>query len=203
LENWRHIWGHNVVWHAETHLALEVGRRHQRPYLVVEGQQTPRAHQQPLAARGQAQPATLALEQLPAQSLLEALDLLAHGRLGEVDEPRRGGHPAGLGGSKQAAARDLAWLIAAIAAQLRIRRAIRKLAAKDDRMFKDIGMGRCEIEYRVRYGGHQLDVEKESGSRRAKVFPLLAFLGHRPIKDCPHFFYFCYEGGSARRRDPA
>ena len=53
------------------------------------------------------------------------------------------------------AARDLAWLIAAIAAELRIRGDIRKLAAKDDRMFKDIGMGRCEIEYRVRYGGHQ------------------------------------------------
>ena len=49
---------------------------------------------------------------------------------------------------------DLAWLIAAIAAELRIRGDIRKLAAKDDRMFKDIGMGRCEIEYHVRYGRH-------------------------------------------------
>ena len=54
-----------------------------------------------------------------------------------------------------AAARDLAWLIATIAAELRIRGDIRKLAAMDDRMFKDIGLGRCEIEYRVRYGSHQ------------------------------------------------
>jgi uncharacterized protein YjiS (DUF1127 family) len=51
-----------------------------------------------------------------------------------------------------ATARDLAWLIAAIGDELRIRREMRQLAAMDERMLKDIGLGRCEIEYRVRYG---------------------------------------------------
>jgi hypothetical protein len=88
-------------WYSEAHLALEVGRRHQRPYLVVEGQETPRPDQQPFPARGKAQPATVPLEQLPAESLLEALDLLAHSRLGEVNKSRRGGHSASLGGSNK------------------------------------------------------------------------------------------------------
>jgi uncharacterized protein YjiS (DUF1127 family) len=54
-----------------------------------------------------------------------------------------------------AAARELAWLIAAIAAELRIRGDMRQASAMDDRMLKDIGLGRCEIEYRVRYGSQQ------------------------------------------------
>jgi uncharacterized protein YjiS (DUF1127 family) len=51
-----------------------------------------------------------------------------------------------------AAARRLAWLIAGIANELRIRRDMRQLAAMDDHMLKDIGLRRSEIEYCVRYG---------------------------------------------------
>ena len=54
-----------------------------------------------------------------------------------------------------AAARSLAWLVAAIAHELRIRRDMRQLAAMDDRMLKDIGLCRCEIEPCVRYGRDQ------------------------------------------------
>jgi len=53
-----------------------------------------------------------------------------------------------------AAACDLAWLIAAITNELRIRRDMGQLAAMDDGMLKDFGLGRCEIEYHVRYGRH-------------------------------------------------
>jgi uncharacterized protein YjiS (DUF1127 family) len=50
------------------------------------------------------------------------------------------------------AARGLAWLIAGIANELRLRRDMRQLAAMDDHMLKDIGLRRGEIEYCVRYG---------------------------------------------------
>ena len=49
-----------------------------------------------------------------------------------------------------AAARSLAWLVAVIAHELRIRRDMRQLTAMDDCRLKDIGMRRREIEYRVR-----------------------------------------------------
>jgi uncharacterized protein YjiS (DUF1127 family) len=51
-----------------------------------------------------------------------------------------------------AAARGLAWLIAALVNELRVRRDMRQLAAMDDHMLKDIGLHRCEIEDCVRHG---------------------------------------------------
>lgn len=51
-----------------------------------------------------------------------------------------------------AAARRLAWLVAAIAHELRLRRGMRQLEAMDDHMLKDIGLRRGEIEYSVRHG---------------------------------------------------
>ena len=51
-----------------------------------------------------------------------------------------------------AAARSLAWLVAAIAHELHIRRDMRQLAAMDDHMLKDIGLHRCELEDGVRHG---------------------------------------------------
>ena len=51
-----------------------------------------------------------------------------------------------------ALARGLAWLIATIAEELRIRRDMRQLRAMDDHMLKDIGLRRSDIEYCVRYG---------------------------------------------------
>jgi uncharacterized protein YjiS (DUF1127 family) len=52
----------------------------------------------------------------------------------------------------RAVARGLAWLIAALANELRVRRDMRQLAAMDDHMLKDIGLHRCEIEDCVRHG---------------------------------------------------
>ena len=37
-------------------------------------------------------------------------------------------------------------------AEMRVRRDMRQLAAMDDHMLEDIGLLRCEVEYRVRYG---------------------------------------------------
>jgi uncharacterized protein YjiS (DUF1127 family) len=51
-----------------------------------------------------------------------------------------------------AASRGSAWLIAAIANELRVRRDMRQLAAMDDHMLKDIGLHRCELEDGVRHG---------------------------------------------------
>ena len=51
-----------------------------------------------------------------------------------------------------AVARSAWWLIAAIGREMRVRRDMRQLAAMDDHMLEDIGLLRCEVEYRVRYG---------------------------------------------------
>ena len=56
-------------------------------------------------------------------------------------------------GRLAAAARSLAWLVAAIAHELRIRRDMRQLAAMDDHMLKDIGLCRRDRVLRaVRQG---------------------------------------------------
>jgi uncharacterized protein YjiS (DUF1127 family) len=48
--------------------------------------------------------------------------------------------------------RILAWIAAAIADELRIRRDMRQLRAMDDGMLKDIGLTRADIGTAVRYG---------------------------------------------------
>ena len=63
LEHGRHERRDDVVGYAQPHLALEIGRRHQPPYLVVEGEQSLRMGEQPLPLRRQPQPAAVALEQ--------------------------------------------------------------------------------------------------------------------------------------------
>jgi hypothetical protein len=52
--------------------------------------------QKPLAVRLQRQAPVMALEQLCAEQLLEALELLADRGLGEVEERRGARHAAGL-----------------------------------------------------------------------------------------------------------
>jgi uncharacterized protein YjiS (DUF1127 family) len=48
--------------------------------------------------------------------------------------------------------RFVAWIAAAIADELRIRRDMRQLRAMDDSMLNDIGLTRADIGTAVRYG---------------------------------------------------
>jgi uncharacterized protein YjiS (DUF1127 family) len=57
-----------------------------------------------------------------------------------------------VGACLAAVVRGLTWLIAAIADEVHLRRDMRQLMLMSDHMLKDIGLRRCEIEYRVRYG---------------------------------------------------
>ncbi len=52
---------------------------------------------QPLASRGQAQLLRGAIDQLGLEQLLQPLDLLTDGRLGEVQNPAGRSHATGLG----------------------------------------------------------------------------------------------------------
>ena len=84
------------MWDAETHLALVGRRAHGAPDLVVERDELVRMSQQPLAVRAQRQALVVTLEQLRSEQFLEPFDLLAHRRLGPVQQRRRRGHAAGL-----------------------------------------------------------------------------------------------------------
>ena len=57
--------------------------------------------------------------------------------------------PHSLAGSLMAGAR---WLAAGLAKELAARRAMRSLASLDDRMLRDIGLERGQIDYAVRQG---------------------------------------------------
>jgi uncharacterized protein YjiS (DUF1127 family) len=57
--------------------------------------------------------------------------------------------PHSLSGSLMAAAR---WLAAGLAKELAARRAMRSLASLDDRMLRDIGLERGQIDHAVRQG---------------------------------------------------
>ena len=65
--------------------------------LLVEREHALRLDEQPLAGAGQAEPLALALEQGRLEGILQALDLLAHGRLGEVEKVRSRRHAGRLG----------------------------------------------------------------------------------------------------------
>ena len=59
-------------------------------------------------------------------------------------------HPAGAW-----LVRTVAGLAAAVARELRVRRAVRELAMMDEHMLKDIGITRAEIGRAVRFGGRR------------------------------------------------
>ncbi|HSR80344.1 MAG TPA: DUF1127 domain-containing protein [Hyphomicrobiaceae bacterium] len=49
------------------------------------------------------------------------------------------------------------WLAAGLAKELAARRALRSLASLDDRMLRDIGLERGQIDHAVRQGRHRVD----------------------------------------------
>jgi uncharacterized protein YjiS (DUF1127 family) len=62
------------------------------------------------------------------------------------------GSPAPARGVAGVVIRFVAWIAAAIADELRIRRDMRQLRAMDDGMLNDIGLTRADIGNAVRYG---------------------------------------------------
>ena len=79
---------------------------------------------------------------------IRALD----GQAGRQAADAASGSPAGAKGVAGVVTRFVAWIAAAIADELRIRRDMRELRAMDDRMLKDIGLTRADIGTAVRYG---------------------------------------------------
>jgi uncharacterized protein YjiS (DUF1127 family) len=93
---------------------------------------------------------------------LAAFASKATGILHEVRalDRRAGRHAAGAAAGSPAQAKSAAsvvtrfgaWIAAAIADELRIRRDMRQLSAMDDCMLEDIGLTRADIGAAVRYG---------------------------------------------------
>jgi hypothetical protein len=82
--------------HAEAHLAFVGRRTHGAPHLVVERDHALCVCHQPLTIGLEGKPLVMALEQLRTEHLLQALDLLADGRLREVEQPGGARHAARL-----------------------------------------------------------------------------------------------------------
>jgi uncharacterized protein YjiS (DUF1127 family) len=87
----------------------------------------------------------------------KATDILHDARAldGEAGRQAAGaasGSPAPANGVAGVVARFVAWIAAAIADELRIRRDMRQLRAMDDSMLNDIGLTRADIGTAVRYG---------------------------------------------------
>jgi hypothetical protein len=86
----------DVMGHAQRDLAGVIGRGQPPQNLVVQVQETPCVAQHLLPRPGERQPPRAAVEQRHADAFLQPLELHRHGRLREVQEPRRLGHAAGI-----------------------------------------------------------------------------------------------------------
>ena len=86
LQHRRNVGLDDVVGTPDAHLALVVRLAHQAPQRVVHRHHRLGVRQQPLTCGGRAQGAIGAIEQLDAEQLFEALQLLADGRLREIQK---------------------------------------------------------------------------------------------------------------------
>jgi uncharacterized protein YjiS (DUF1127 family) len=75
-----------------------------------------------------------------------------NGQAGRRAASAASGSPAPAKGVAGVVARFVAWIAAAIADELRIRRDMRQLRAMDNGMLNDIGLTRADIGPAVRYG---------------------------------------------------
>ena len=74
------------------------------------------------------------------------------GQAGRQAAGAASGSPALAKGVASVVTRFVAWIAAAIADEMRIRRDMRELRAMDDGMLNDIGLTRADIGTAVRYG---------------------------------------------------
>ena len=82
--------------HAEPHLSGIGGPAHGTPNLLVERDQPLSVADQPLAVGLEGEALVVALEQLGVEQLLQPLQLLADGRLRQVEDLRGSRHAARL-----------------------------------------------------------------------------------------------------------